>query len=198
MPGTTTPVLEYLGHLHYMIPMLLLHWVALYSAKNPPLWFIQGFLQKCLEIYGCLNTFLKIINIVCRCQTLCKYYDKKYESSERFYTYRGRQWQFIVGAVKSFPFRKQSHWEHLSGESAQSLKRSPSGLSLEIHFSGIMWKWNSRETKSTAPTLQASSAFSHHTTKPLWMLCVLDLLQPFPGPFRCIWSIVERAELRQR
>lgn len=37
MPGTTTLVLEYLGHLYYMILMLLLHWVALDSAKNPPL-----------------------------------------------------------------------------------------------------------------------------------------------------------------
>ena len=37
MLGTTTLVLEYLGHLHYMILMLLLHRVALYSAKNPAL-----------------------------------------------------------------------------------------------------------------------------------------------------------------
>lgn len=135
------PVPEYLGHLHsYMTPMLLLHRVSLYSGKKNPsdLHRVSGG-RKCQEIYGCLNIFLKIMEVVWRCQTPCKYYDKIYVSSQRFCMHRGSQWQFMMGAVKSFPFRKQSCGEHLSGKSVQSPKPSPSALASKVHYSGVMW-----------------------------------------------------------
>lgn len=37
MPGATTLILEYLGHVHYMILMLLLRSLGLYAAKKSPL-----------------------------------------------------------------------------------------------------------------------------------------------------------------
>lgn len=73
--------------------------------------------------------------VVCRCKHYVNIATKNMNPQNDFARI---EVQFMVGAVKSFPFRKQSHWEHPSRESVQSLKHSSSGLSLEIQCSVIL------------------------------------------------------------